>query len=91
MIAIFVMSLIDLIYADLSSNYPYFCNFLRPVVILIFLSQTRSQMKNIFYYTLKDIAVVLIFIFLYIGFFSLVWFFQFKYSMEGFNFFGAPN
>ena len=48
-------------------------------------------MKSIFFYTLRDIIVVLTSIFMYIGFFALVLFFQFKYSMEGFIYFSTPG
>lgn len=91
MIAILIVSFFDLFWALWRSNYPYLCNMLRPIVVIIYLSQTRNQMKNIFWYTFRDIFIVLLSIFMYITFFSLLMFFEFKYSMEGFNYFTKPD
>jgi hypothetical protein len=91
MVAIFVSSVLELFWVKYSYSYRYFTNAMRPVVILIFLSQSRSQMKNIFFYTLRDIGIVLVSIFIYITVFAMIQFFTNKYSMEGFLYFDTPS
>lgn len=66
-------------------------NVFRPVVVLVYLSQQRAQFKNIFVYVLKDTSIVLVIIFGYTIFSSLIAYFLFKYSMEGFTWFPTPT
>jgi two pore calcium channel protein, plant len=69
-------------------RYPYLTNFLRPVVVIIFMSSIRSNLKSVAY-DLKDSITVLAIIFAFIGFFTFSGYFLFQGSYEGVNTF--PN
>ena len=86
-----VICFADSMITCIKRTVPYTTNFCRPVVVLIYLSQQRAQFKNIFVYVLKDTLLILFIIFFYIMFFSVMSFFFYKYSMEGFVWFVTPS
>lgn len=86
--ALFVICLADTIYAIVRTKYPYLNNFLRPVVIMIFLSQLRNNMRYVAL-TAKDALTVLVCVFSYIGFFTLVGYFLFKGTFQMFSTFSS--
>ena len=82
LILMLFVCLIDICWSMKREVYPYLTNFLRPVVIMIFLSSIRSNMKSVmrdFY----DSLAVLIIIFSFIGFFAFAGLFLFEGSFEG--------
>lgn len=88
---IYVVCIGDLIFALLRHGFPFVTNFSRPVVVLIYLSSQRNQMKNIFVYVLKDISIVLMTIFIYIFVFAMMFFFLYEYSLQGYSWFPTPH
>lgn len=87
--ALWVICTGDIIYSLVPPvNYPYLTNFLRPIVIMIFLSQLRNNMKFVVL-TAKDALVILICIFSYIGFFTMVGYFLFKGTFQMYSTFSS--
>ena len=82
--AIFAFSTIDLATSTIREKYPYFSNFMRPIVIMIMMSQVRATTKSVIL-NVKDSLTVITMIFLYITFFSVVGVFLFKDTYEGFS------
>jgi two pore calcium channel protein len=82
--AIFALSTIDLATSTIREKYPSFSNFMRPIVIMIMMSQVRATTKSVVM-NFKDSLTVMTMIFLYITFFSVVGVFLFKDSYEGFS------
>jgi len=66
----------DILWSMFRNVYPYITNFLRPVVVAIFLSQIRSNLKSIAL-DLRDSMTVLIIIFGYVFFFAFAAYFLF--------------
>lgn len=91
MISIFVFCTIDVLVASARHQFPFLTNALRPIVVLIFLSSQRNQMKNIFVYVLRDISVVLFSTFLYISFCAIIFYYLFKFQLQGFTYFTSPG
>ena len=84
LVALFVVCLIDISISIARDKYPYLTNFLRPVVVMIFLSSIRSNLKSVAY-DLKDSFTVLAIIFSFIGFFAMSGYFLFAGTYEGVN------
>jgi len=83
---LFILSAIDLTISVIKPRYPYLANFLRPVVVMIFLSQIRQVAKTISG-VMIDSLVVLVTIFAYIFFASFLAFYLFNGTFEGFTVF----
>ena len=75
--AIFVICTADLIQAAIRRKYPYLTNFMRPIVVLLFLSQIRANLKSIVF-DLKDSLTVLATIFAFILFFTILGLYMFQ-------------
>lgn len=48
-------------------------------------------MKSVFFYVMRDTMFVILAIFVYIAFFGIIAYFNFKISMEGFNYFTSVH
>jgi len=90
MLVIYFVCTVDLIQSCFRRGFPFVENFLRPVIVLIILSQIRSNMKGILF-DIKDSAVVMICIFSYVAFFSIVGFFMFRSSFAGHAIYTSPT
>ena len=90
LLVIYIVCTIDLIQSCFRRGFPYLENFLRPVIVLILLSQIRSNMKGILF-DIKDSAVVMLCIFSYVVFFSVAGFFIFRSSFEGHAIYTSPT
>jgi len=55
---------------------------MRPIVVMIMMAQVRATLKNVLL-NFKDILIVLLCIFIFIGFYSVLAVFFFKYTYEG--------
>jgi two pore calcium channel protein, plant len=91
LIAIFIICVFDCLLSAIRDNFPYLTNFFRPLVMLLYLAQQRAQMKNIFLFVLKDTAIIILMIYAYVIFYSLIGFYLFKYTLEGFAVFSTQG
>ena len=79
---LFVTCLVDVIYSMVVIGFPFYTSFMKPVVVLMFLSTIRANLKTVLY-DLKDSSIVLLIIFSFIFFFAFSGFFLFQGSLEG--------
>jgi hypothetical protein len=76
LIVLLIVCLTDISISMARERYPYLTNFLRPVVVMIFMSSIRSNLKSVAF-DLKDSTTVLAIIFAFIGFFTFSGYFLF--------------
>lgn len=86
MLTIYILCLSDMILSIIITQAPYITNFSRPVVVLIYLSQSRAHFKSILY-LIKDSSILLASIFAYVAFYAFVGYFIFKNTYEGYTYF----
>ena len=73
----------DLAAAGYTFSYPYLNNLLRPVVVVVFFSTIRENLRTLAN-DFKDSLIVLLSILAYIGYFSAVGLFIFRGTMTGY-------
>lgn len=86
MIAITIMCIIDYIVSIIRDRLPYFADFLRPLVILVLLTRIRGNIGQVINNVRDSIAILFAIIF-YITFFSIIGFFLFQGTLQGFIYF----
>lgn len=74
----------DIIYSIAADDYPYLANFLRPVAVLIFSSSIRGTMKQVMFNARDSIAVIMT-IFIYIGFATIIAYYLFRGTIQGYQ------
>ena len=77
LIVITILCIIDEAYAIVNDSYPFIDDFMRPVVVLIFLTSIRTNMKQVLY-SARDAIPIILLILLYIAFFSFLGFYMFR-------------
>lgn len=80
LIVISVLCSIDIIYSIVYEQAPYISDFMRPVVVLIFLSSTRSNFKQLLF-NVRDSIAILLAILIYIGFFAILGYYLFRSNL----------
>lgn len=79
---VFAVAVGDGIYSLFLGHHPYITNFLRPVVIVIFANQIRTNLQAVAL-DFKDSCTVITTIFAFISFFAFAGFFLFQGKFEG--------
>ena len=87
MVAVGVI-VIENIITMITFRRPFLSILLRPFVFACFLHLVRLNFRH-FYHDLKDSATILVAIFLFIAMYALIGHFLFRYSFEGYNYFGS--
>ena len=82
--------MVDNLIAIILFTCPFVATLLRPIIFACFLHHVRLNARH-FYADLKDSASILIAIFVFITWYSLVGHFLFRYSFEGFNYFESVS
>lgn len=75
---------IDVIRAAIYYQYPYVNNLCRPWVCVIFFSSIRQNLKSVLY-DFKDSIIVLMCIFLYVGYFAAIGYFIVEGTFQGYS------
>ena len=86
LVAVLIICLFDISFAIYVEQYPYATNFLRPVVVMIFLNQIRSNLKSVFKDLIDSLAILII-IFGFVFFFAFSGYFLFQGQFEGLTIF----
>jgi len=79
---VFIVCLADAVFALLVGHHPYITNFLRPIVIIIFANQIRTNLQAVAL-DFKDSLTVIATIFAFISFFAFAGYFLFQGKFEG--------
>lgn len=79
-----VVCVIDLIRAAVYYGYPFVNNLFRPWISIIFFASIRQNLKSVIF-DFKDSLVVLMCIFLYVAYFSVIGFFIVEATFEGYT------
>ena len=59
--------------------FGYISNYIRPIVAVVFLGQVRQQFNNVLY-TMKELAIFVLSLFIYVLIFALISAFYFRES-----------